>query len=246
MKGSFFIVPNREYLDELDPKTLAVYIWLCLYADNDGKSFPTRKILSEKSQVEIHRLDKSIAELTKMGLVEKMVRKVDKENLSNVYQIMLLPSKRGYAKTQPPSAGASTTPGVQTGTVTIPSINYINTDVPSDSISSEQKEPTNKKETTPGTPFDYSVILKMLKESPKIYDKIIALYFIQKRYLFENKSQYQEAYRRNIRTARQLEKAGYTGEAFRKTMEYCEKEYKKVGWTLETVAKKLADVINTD
>lgn len=81
-------------------------------------------------------------------------------------------------------------------------------------------------------------------DNGKDHDKLISLYWKFQKFKFENKEQYQARYKRDLRSGRRLAEAGYTGEQIYKTMEYCQKEYEKIGWTLETVEKVIAKVIN--
>lgn len=70
--------------------------------------------------------------------------------------------------------------------------------------------------------------------------KIIAFYWAKKGYVFENKEQFSAALRRELRAAKQL--IGYTGVQVGKAIKHCEAKYPE--WTLETVGKRITDIVN--
>lgn len=92
--------------------------------------------------------------------------------------------------------------------------------------------------------FDYKAELQKLRDSRIKADKIIAQFFYFKGYEFENGVQMQSVVKRNSRVAKSLE--GYTGGQIKKTMEFCEEDSikNKYDWGLETVAKKIPNIIN--
>ncbi len=58
--------------------------------------------------------------------------------------------------------------------------------------------------------------------------------------MFENEEQFNGALRRELRAARDLK--GYAGDQIAQAIDYCKKNYDT--WTLETVSKRIADLIN--
>lgn len=44
-KGTFITVPNIQRLQELPPAAQALFMWLCAYADKDGRCYPSRAAL---------------------------------------------------------------------------------------------------------------------------------------------------------------------------------------------------------
>jgi len=92
--------------------------------------------------------------------------------------------------------------------------------------------------------FSYHEALEKLSKSKNLSDKIIALFFKVKGYEFDDAAQMQAQVRRNIKVARQL--TGYSKSQLEKTMYLCEDDSRKnsYNWTLETVFKKIADVVN--
>lgn len=90
-------------------------------------------------------------------------------------------------------------------------------------------------------PFDFEEELEKLKNSSRKDHKIIALYWKKKGYTFLNRLQFEPALRRELRPAKNL--TGYSGEEVARAINYCMKEYPDI-YTLETIHKRIADLIN--
>lgn len=90
-------------------------------------------------------------------------------------------------------------------------------------------------------PFNFEEELIKLKESNRKDHKIIALYWKKKKWVFENREQFNSALTRELRAAKSLK--GYRGEEIAVSMNYCIREYPDI-WTLETVFKRIQDLIN--
>jgi len=105
-----------------------------------------------------------------------------------------------------------------------------------------KKETITKEIVAEATTWNFEEELKKLKESPETRKdlKIIALYWKKKGWVFENKKQFSSSLKRELRPAKSLD--GYTGLQIAEAIKYCEKEYKV--WTLETVFKRIQDLIN--
>lgn len=88
-KGQFVTVPNVKYLDGLKPTPVAVYLWICTYADENGVCFPKRKTIAQKMEVKVDTVDEAIKVLIQDGLLEKTSRFNGKEQSSNQYQILI-------------------------------------------------------------------------------------------------------------------------------------------------------------
>lgn len=103
----------------------------------------------------------------------------------------------------------------------------------------------NRKENTysvaDATPFSVEEEMQKLKESDRKDFKIIALYWSKKKFNFENKKQFESALKRELRAAKEL--TGYSGEQIARAIKYCQDNYEKVGWTLETINKRISDVV---
>jgi hypothetical protein len=91
------------------------------------------------------------------------------------------------------------------------------------------------------TEWNFEEELLKLKNGKRKDHKIIALYWKKKNWVFENKEQFNPALVRELKPAKDL--IGYTGEQIAQAILYCQKEYKV--WTLESVGKRIKDLINT-
>lgn len=88
--------------------------------------------------------------------------------------------------------------------------------------------------------FSFEESLGKLRDSPRKDLKIVALYWKKKNWVFENKEQYQAALKRELRAAKTL--LGYSGAQIAESMKHCDRNYKE--WSLETVGKRITDLIN--
>lgn len=226
-KGTFIILPNKEILRGQSPDLQAIYLWLCDYADEYGRSFPSRSLLAKVAGVSIKSLDKHLKILVSLGILSKENRVKDGEKLSNLYQIKL---KEVVApKTTLPSPQNDPTPSPQNDPLTQPII----LTQPTNPMLSDK--PNNDFDPI----FDYPRELFILKNSNQKTRKIIALYFYAKGWQFENKIQFDQAVKRELRPATSLK--GYSGSQIQEAIDFCEKEY--TTWTLETVEKRIKDLV---
>lgn len=106
-----------------------------------------------------------------------------------------------------------------------------------DIVVGEKNSPTERE-------FNFEEELQLLKEGGSTGNrkdfKIIALYWKKKQWTFENRDQYTEAFRRELKPAKALK--GYTGEQIAQAIAHCQKKYQE--WSLETVHKRITDLIN--
>jgi hypothetical protein len=108
---------------------------------------------------------------------------------------------------------------------------------------------TNKKETNNNInssneekEFSLKKELESLRANSKRKDyKIIADYIEKKGFVFDNKEQYLPVFKRCLASAKYLK--GYNQAQIQETIEYCISNYPEI-WTLETVLKRIPDVIN--
>lgn len=91
-------------------------------------------------------------------------------------------------------------------------------------------------------PFSFLEEIEVLRTSKRQDFNIIALYWKKKNWVFENHEQFNSALRRELRPAKEL--SGYSGKEIAKVINYCKNNYQEVGWTLETVNKRIADIVN--
>ena len=89
-------------------------------------------------------------------------------------------------------------------------------------------------------PYSFIGELTKLRDSPRHDLKVIALYWSVKGFVFENEEQFKAGLKRELRAASLLK--GYSGTQIAQAIEYCKKNYDV--WTLETCAKRIADLIN--
>lgn len=120
----------------------------------------------------------------------------------------------------------------------ITSINTLNP-IPVATAKVELKK--TKKEIRENSPFIFNEELEVLGNSKWKPHQIIYNYFLRKGMVFENRKQFDSAVNRFKRPALQL--VGYTSQQINKTMDYCDTKF-TVGWTLESVAKTIPEVIN--
>lgn len=117
-KGTFVVVPNKEYLRGKPSELQTIFFWLCEHSDLDGICYPSRVTLAEEAGCGIKSVDKYLKELVSIGLIEKTVRQKpnSNENTSNLYQVVV-------AEMPPPSTIFATTPSSKKDPVTISNTN---------------------------------------------------------------------------------------------------------------------------
>jgi hypothetical protein len=145
--------------------------------------------------------------------------------MSNLYQVLLC---------HDPSDISDTTPSDTTAPVTIPSINSTHLTQIVGSANEVVLEDKGK------TPYSFSSELIKLRDNSRRDFKVIALYWSSKGFEFQNREQFDSALRRELRAAKDLK--GYTGKQISQAIDYCKKNYDV--WTLETVGKRIMDLVN--
>lgn len=100
----------------------------------------------------------------------------------------------------------------------------------------------SNKDTTvaDATRFSFKEEIGKLASNKRKDFKIIALYWATKKWEFENREQFNSALKRELRPAGSLK--GYSGEQIAKAITHCRENYKE--WSLETVGKRITDIIN--
>jgi hypothetical protein len=88
--------------------------------------------------------------------------------------------------------------------------------------------------------FSYKKEIEKLQTSPRKDYKIIADYLLLKGFHFENKEQYNAHFVRCLGSAKHLK--GYNQVQIDRIIDHCKKNYPE--WTMETLVKRSADVIN--
>ncbi len=88
--------------------------------------------------------------------------------------------------------------------------------------------------------FSFEEEIQKLRNGTRKDYKIIALYWKKKGWIFENRDQFTSALKRELKPASALK--GYSGEQIAQAISHCEKNY--IEWSLETVGKRITDLIN--
>lgn len=238
-KGTFVVVPIGR-LETVSATAQALLLWLCKFADEEGTCFPSRKKLSILLNISLRTVDTHIALLIEAGIITKTTRakRGTKENMSNLYQIIIL--SKVEQNLHDPLAEKDTTPRAENVPVTIPSINSTHlTNLPE--VKLTRKEAREKKELE----YNFSKYMDSLINSKFKPDKIIYLYFLKKKFKFENLSQWENAVKLARVPAMKLE--GYNSSQLERTMDYCEdkkQEGKWDDWSLHAIAKQIPNVVN--
>ena len=89
-KGSFIVIPNKQIIKGQPPEVQSVYFWICEHSDEQGICFPSVTTLSNKSGVSKRKVYDCVLQLENLGIIKKTNRKNGKENMTNVYQVMII------------------------------------------------------------------------------------------------------------------------------------------------------------
>lgn len=89
--------------------------------------------------------------------------------------------------------------------------------------------------------WEYSEKLKEMKKSEKPLDRLLAYFWVEKEFVFENGKQLSTRYTRDCKPAKKILESGYTSKHVKNAVEYIQGKYKDVDWTLETVLKVIAE-----
>jgi hypothetical protein len=149
-KGNFITVPNKASLRGLPAALQIVYMWICDYADNDGKCFPSYTRLAEDAGIHRATAIENIKKLVEIGIlkIEKRVRK-DGGYSSNEFTILLKEtkainlSKNEICDEKEPGGESSyaTTPGRPTLLPQVATDDYLYKELSINSIHKEQVNP---------------------------------------------------------------------------------------------------------
>lgn len=86
-KGTFLITPNKELLRGIPPSELAIYVWLCSYADEKLECFPSMERLKKDVKLGKTSVQRSILSLKNRGLIK--IIKSGGPRTSNLYRILV-------------------------------------------------------------------------------------------------------------------------------------------------------------
>lgn len=237
-KGTFVVIPNKQHLKGKPSEMQSIYFWLCEHADDTGGCFPTKDTISDDAGCSHNTTDKYLKQLEDEGFlrITNRRKKGSKEFTSNHYQVLILTHP---PKVVSPSTNTGGTGSTKTGSETNPIINSIHLDV---SAIADKPIKKTKKQIREESPYIFKEEMELLRIDTWTAKKIIHNYFLKKNVVYENRKQFDANVKRNLKPAIAL--MGYTSSQIDKTMDYCEKSYKDFGWGLETVLKRISDVVN--
>lgn len=239
-KGTFVTVPNRDQLRGLDGYSQVLFMWLCSYADVDGKCFPSISTLKNDCGMSRDTVIRRLELLEERGLLQKTKskKKGSKENAVNQYQIMILADDsevEGGSRSQRPRSSSQRLGGSSRERLELKPSSLTKT-----------KEPVAGKTATVSEEVFSSEkeVQKLITQTSRKDLRIIGLFFEWKQYEFENKPQFNLALKRNLRPAKDL--IGYTKRDLETVFAKADKASKERNfeWTLETVAKMIPNIIN--
>lgn len=237
-KGTFVVIPNKQYLKGKPSEMQSIYFWLCEHADDTGGCYPTKDTISDEAGCSHNTTDKYLKQLEDEGFLKITPRrkKGSMEFTSNHYQVLILSHNPNVVQ---PTPIIGITPPPKIGSETNPSINEPNLRVESVNTEVVIKKKT-KKQIREESPFIFKEELEALWNSGWKPKKIIYNYFVRKNIVHENVKQFDSAVARYLRPAQALE--GYSSKQIESVMDYLDS--KKLSWTLETISKNISEVVN--
>lgn len=90
IKGTFVVVPQIYDLVGMSATSQALFMWLCVYANELGQCYPSRKKLAKNLSCSIRTVDASLNELIEQGFLKKENRISGNQKQTNLYQIHIL------------------------------------------------------------------------------------------------------------------------------------------------------------
>lgn len=228
---------HRKLLDNpiaSKPQYVAVWLHLLLMATHSESSFiwNNKKITLKPGQFVTGRKKLSVLTGVKSTNLERILNYLENEHQigqqkTTKYRVITILKWNEYQKLDSKVDNKRTTNGQQTDTF------------------KNDKNVKNDKNNTlvaDATPFSFEEELKKLQDSNRKDFKIIALYWRKKGFVFENRKQFESSLKRELRPAKEL--TGYSGEQIARAIRYCQDNYEKIGWTLETINKRISDLVN--
>lgn len=216
------------------PQYFAVWMHLLLMASHKETSFiwNNKKMVLREGQFVTGRKKISLISGVKESSVEKILKYLELEHQieqqkTRKYRVITIVKWNDYQNRN------------------IKSNNRVTTEEQQSNTFKNDKNVKNDKNNTlvaDATPFSFEDELGKLRTGDRKDLKIIALYWSKKGFVFENSKQLTSALKRELRPASQL--TGYSGEQIARAIKYCQDNYEQVGWTLETVHKRITDIVN--
>lgn len=103
-RGSFIVVPSREKLRGMPVPAQALYMWMCAYANEEGECFPSKERLAKDCDCSRDTIDRMTNLLVERGLLKMESRFKGKEQLTNLYTVLIVPPS-ATAGIPPPMVG---------------------------------------------------------------------------------------------------------------------------------------------
>ncbi len=91
-KGNFITVPNKSELKKLDAHSQVLFMWLCSFTDEKGQCYPSVNRLAECCGLSRKSIIDRVKVLIDKGFLTKSYRYSENSQMSNLYQIHLIPS----------------------------------------------------------------------------------------------------------------------------------------------------------
>lgn len=214
-----------------------VYMVLCRHANcKTQEAFPSKKLIAEKLGIGERTVFSAIKKLEERNIIKVESQGRKESGLFNVRNYILIDKTEWEYPPQANIADGKKRHSPQANNDThrrqpLPNKETHIKETNNNNISSnEEKEFSLKKE------------LESLRANSKRKDyKIIADYIEKKGFVFDNKEQYLPVFKRCLASAKYLK--GYNQAQIQSAIEYCINNYPEI-WTLETVLKRIPDVIN--
>ncbi len=199
-----------------------VYMVLCRHANHKTQeAFPSKKLIAEKLAIGERTVFTAIKKLEERNIV-KVEDQGRKDDGSFKVRNYILVDKKEW--NYPPQANNDT-----------------HRRQPLPNKETHIKETNNNNITSKaGEVFSYKKEIEKLQTSTRKDYKIIADYLLLKGFHFENKEQYNAHFLRCLGSAKHLK--GYNQLQIDRIIDHCKKNYPE--WTMETLVKRSADVIN--
>lgn len=242
-RGWFYL--DNETIDliskNLGIAPMVIYATLCRHADNEQRCFPSQELLAKELGISQRTVIRHTKTLIDHNIIFKNREYKGRNWANNEYILM---DKTVWQIDQSDKLSPST----KVTKTTDQSDKWSKTKVTqSHTKDTHRTRPMNNTHIVADATreFSFGSELEKLKSSPRKDMKIIALYWKRKNYQFANRVQFSRALKRELRPANSL--IGYDGKEIALAMSYCEDNYgkKQIPWTLETVSKRIADLINT-
>jgi len=89
-KWQFLVIPNKDIIKGKNPALQCIYMWICSYANEDWECYPSISRLEEDCDCSKNTVLKYIKELVKLWILVKENRFKSNEQISNLYNIIIV------------------------------------------------------------------------------------------------------------------------------------------------------------